>query len=349
MIAQHKQSGFTAVELLITLFVAAAFLIAGYQLFNVVIKDGGQARAESTAGNVAYDYLRRYAPQATNPCTAATVLDNAAITVDGLSNVKISVAISCPPGYTATGVSKVEATITYNTPQQTSKYSTFTNGIAGNTPLEVTDGLVAWWKLNGNTNDSSGNNHGTGSNLTPTTGQNGLQNSAYSFNGTNSYIDAQVSSLSGDAPHSISFWIKITAYPTVYADPFSMGNAANNSYSAAELYTNNFSWYFFNNDTPTGAVIAPLATWTFVTLTYSGGGGTTTNKKIYRNATALTTVNAGAGYGQLLALPTPAPVGIGRDRGRNTSYFNGVIDDVRIYNRALSQAEVTTLYNGGAK
>lgn len=349
MMRRSSESGFTAVELLITLFVAAAFLIAGYQLFNVVIKDGGQARAESTAGNVAYDYLRRYAPQATNPCTAGTVLNNAAITVDGLSNVRMTVAISCPSGFSVTGVSKVEATITYNTPQQTAKYSTFTNGISGNAPLDVTDGIIGWWKLNGNTNDSSGlNNHGTGSNITPATGQNGQANTAYSFNGSNSYIDAQVTSLSGDAPHSISFWIRPSSLAIV-SDPFSMGTAANNSYSAFDLYSNESAWYFFNNDIRTGTVIAPANTWTLVAATYTGGGGTTTNKKIYANAVALATISSGAGYGQLLALPTPSPVGIGRDRGRNAQYFNGLIDDVRIYNRALTPTEVTTLYNRGAQ
>ena len=35
--ARPSNAGFTAVELLITLFVAAAFIIAGYQLFNIVI------------------------------------------------------------------------------------------------------------------------------------------------------------------------------------------------------------------------------------------------------------------------------------------------------------------------
>jgi hypothetical protein len=32
-------------------------------------------------------------------------------------------------------------------------------------------------------------------------------------------------------------------------------------------------------------------------------------------------------------------------RGDNYAYFNGLIDDVRIYNRALSPAEIQALYN----
>lgn len=147
---KSSQSGFTAVELLITLFVAAAFLIAGYQLFNVIIKDGGQARAESRAGNVAYDYLRRYSPQAVNPCVASTPLTNSSVAIDGLSNVSISVVISCPPGLTVSGLSKIEVTITYNDPPQTLKFSTFTNGITVSSilqPLNTKSRLLGSWSM----------------------------------------------------------------------------------------------------------------------------------------------------------------------------------------------------------
>jgi hypothetical protein len=120
----HKESGLTAVELLITLFVAAAFLVAGFQLYNVIIKDGGKTRGESRASNVAYDYLRRYSGSATNPCSASTPLNNAPIEVAGISAVTVSVSITCP--YTAvTNVSKINVTVQYNTPQETVKYGTY--------------------------------------------------------------------------------------------------------------------------------------------------------------------------------------------------------------------------------
>ncbi len=120
----NKQAGFTAVELLITLFVAAAFLVSGFQLYNLIIKDGGQTRADARASNVAYDYLRRYATSAANPCVAATPVNNTAIAVSGLSAVTVTVAITCPYAAT-TSISKVEVTVLYNSPQQTMKYSTY--------------------------------------------------------------------------------------------------------------------------------------------------------------------------------------------------------------------------------
>ena len=121
-----KQSGFTAVELLVTLFVAAAFLIASYQLFNLVVKDGGATRSQSRAANIAYDYLRRYSATSTTfPCTVSSPLSNKALSVDGLADVKISVTVSCLPN-ASSSLSKVEVAITYNNPPQTIKYATYT-------------------------------------------------------------------------------------------------------------------------------------------------------------------------------------------------------------------------------
>lgn len=124
MTYSNRQSGFTAVELLITLFVAAAFLVAGYQLYNVIIKDSGNTRAQARASNVAYDYMRRYSPSATNPCTTQTPLTGAPISVAGIGSATVTVAISCP--YTAvTNISKVLVTVQYNNPQQIVVYGTY--------------------------------------------------------------------------------------------------------------------------------------------------------------------------------------------------------------------------------
>jgi len=61
MMHVNKQAGFSAVELLITLFVAAAFLVAGYSLYNVVIKDGGER-------------VRNHAPATSHTIICANIL-----------------------------------------------------------------------------------------------------------------------------------------------------------------------------------------------------------------------------------------------------------------------------------
>ena len=122
--------GFSTVELLVTLFVAAAFLVAGYQLYNVIIKDGGLARSQSRAANVAYDYMQRYSSSAANPCAASTPLNNSAVSVAGLSAATVTVEVTCPYATStgtnnATGVSEVTVTVRYNNPQKTVQYATY--------------------------------------------------------------------------------------------------------------------------------------------------------------------------------------------------------------------------------
>ena len=108
-----SSAGFTAVELLVTLFVAAAFLLAGYQLFNAVIADGGRTRARTTVSNVAYGYLQQYASGATNPCTTSTPASNVSITIADIATPLLTATISCPLGTSST-LSRVDVTITYN-------------------------------------------------------------------------------------------------------------------------------------------------------------------------------------------------------------------------------------------
>lgn len=115
--ANNHSAGFSAVELLITLFIAAAFVATGYQLYSVVIQNGENAREQAQASNIAYNALRQYAPQATNPCSAVTPSPTPSIpSGSNLPNPTISVTISCPYG-TSVGLAKVTATVNYGNPQ----------------------------------------------------------------------------------------------------------------------------------------------------------------------------------------------------------------------------------------
>jgi hypothetical protein len=343
-----KQSGFTAVELLITLFVAAAFLIAGYQLFNVVIKDGGQARAESTAGNVAYDYLRRYAPIATSPCNPTTALRNSPITIDGLSNATITITISCPVGYSAVGLSKVEATIQYNTPQRTLKYSTYTNG-ASTVPLDITDGLVGWWKLNGNANDSAGTGNGTVVGAALTMGQNSTLNTAYSFNGTSNEISMpDTAALSPTSLITVTAWAKTDTVPTAVAGIVSkdVSVGIGNPPYDLELVTGGAPLFRAVNpsnvagNVTCAGVTAAINTWYFLAGTYDG-----TTVRMYVDGTACSNTTSLSGG----IADTTGLLRIGQQKNGNNRWFDGDIDDVRIYNRVLTPTEIQTVYNGGAK
>jgi prepilin-type N-terminal cleavage/methylation domain-containing protein len=118
--SHNHQAGFSAIELLITLFIAAAFIAAGYQLYSIIIKNGGEARQETAANNIAYDMLRRYSADVPQKCNANKVPSpTPTIPADsGLpAGATVVVSYACPYG-TASSVSKITATVQYGTPQK---------------------------------------------------------------------------------------------------------------------------------------------------------------------------------------------------------------------------------------
>lgn len=336
-----RQSGFTAVELLITLFVAATFLIAAYELFNLVIKDGGATRSESRATNIAYDYLRRYAASApTIPCTASHPLSNSPLSVDGLVNVTIDVTVSCLPN-ASTSLSKVEVAVTYNVPAETIKYATYTSSSGSSGTADITNGLVAWWKLNGTTNNSVGAPNGVGTNVISTTGQSGKPSTAYSFNGTTSSINTSSTFGLGSTNATISCWVYnpsasnhgLFVHVGYTGFGIGMGSTTTNANGTKiVIIFDNVGWIPTTADLGTG--------WHYVVMTLDGNG----IPAAYLDGTLI-----GSYPGTLSNTPTNAMTTIGGLNGSTTNSFSGSVDDVRLYNRVLSQAEITSLYSRGAQ
>lgn len=341
----QRQTGFTAVELLITLFVAAAFLLASYQLYSVIIRDGGNARAESRAANVALDYLRQYSTAAANPCVAYSPLIDSPITIDSLTNATITVAITCP-NYSTTQISKVDVSVSYDVPQKIVTQSSLVNGTTGTPDGEVLDGLMAWWKFNGNAQSSVGMYHGTVFNATPSEGQNGQNNGGYDFNGSNAYIsmpagfaDFTTTGLTISvwaAPDTSSSWARFVDF----------GNGApNNNIIFARNGTSTQPYYSIHNGTAAsvgyGAGTITNSAWRLYTMTQSTTGVVT----IYIN---------GVSQGSSSAIVLPNNVTrtlnyIGRSNFGTDSYYDGKMDDLRIYRRALTGTEISTLYTRGAQ
>lgn len=340
------KAGFTAVELLVTLFVAGAFLIAGYQLFNVVINSGGEARAKSSATNIAYSYMRQYSDSATNPCSSLSPLVDQPISVGGLSDVTVTVTIACIQD-DAPSLSKIDVTVKYNKPQETVNYATYVDRSSGASASDdVTDGLIGWWKLNGNTNTSVGSAHGIAHGALPTTGQNGEINSAYIFSGTCcNYITTASTMPPLIRPATFSAWIYPTAAPAdkaaiIVNNPI---NAVNGFYLSLSSDRSLQTYWYGSSPAgyhSSGASTIPLNTWTLVVAVWD-----TTQVKLYVNSTLKTTVSSTFSVAPISGYS----VDIGAESYDSIRQFTGSIDDVRIYDRALSGSEVTQLYNNGAK
>ena len=209
----------------------------------------------------------------------------------------------------------------------------FTSSSSGDINLQK--GLVGWWKLDGNTNDSTPYSHnGTAVNApTPTTDRKSQANSAYSFNGSNQYINVG-SGVMPTGAYTKSAWIKIAST-----------SASNNIISSNGGTCSGHAFYIpsghlnAGNCGTWGSVADPasltVGTWYFVAVTFDPA--VSSGKMIlYKNGAAVSSATS-------VATNTDTSVQIGAYGAANL--FNGSIDDARIYNRALSPAEITALYS----
>ena len=231
----------------------------------------------------------------------------------------------------------------------------FSGWSSGASAVPIASGLVAGYDFTGNADDVSGNgNHGVVHGAAPTTDRFGNANSAYSFDGVDDFIEPG-SHFAGYPEFSQLIWVK-PASPVsggetriiqagvggIYLDTtldeliFEMlfdrvgGTANGNSYSTRFIYQTPASvagndWYHLalighsNND---------LDVYINGALAHSGAGVTDDGQNSnYENSLI------GAGHPHQLS------------PGVNFKFFSGDIDDVYVYDRALSPAEVQTLYS----
>jgi hypothetical protein len=205
---------------------------------------------------------------------------------------------------------------------------------------DVTAGLVAWWKFDGNATDSIGTNHGTVYSASLTTGRNGTADTAYYFGGTNQYIGASDSVCpTNNAARTISAWVKIASAPSADKGVVCYGKAGT-AFQACVLYAQGTSGKAgFSNWQDAGALSTGSvcnATWKMVTTTVSP----TNTMRIYVNgvigATVTQVINTVSEAGAL---------SIGQFGNGQNGFVAGSIDDVRVYNRALSAAEILQIWN----
>lgn len=128
-----QQSGFTVVELLTSIIVAALFVGVFYQLFVVLVSVNASARNMSQASSLAYANMRRYPTSASTgqTCSTNTVSLINTSGPDGsypeLGSVTEVVTASFPYGCTAIyDVIKLVSTVTYGTNSKVS-HATYVN------------------------------------------------------------------------------------------------------------------------------------------------------------------------------------------------------------------------------
>jgi uncharacterized protein (TIGR02145 family) len=234
-------------------------------------------------------------------------------------------------------------------------------GFSQSVPSYVpTNGLVGWWGFNGNAQDGSGNgNHGIVNGATSTADRFGNQNGAYSFNGLSDYIEvSDNNSLDLTNNYTFSVWVKIVDYSlnnanepmrTMLSKPRNSGGSGYsfraiegvdwNSDGNALPYLSGWNNHSVNGGLESLQDSLSLNVWTNLVFSYNGSIA-----KLYKNsqlvnsaATIFSLINSTESFFVGKEFQALNPI--------NNRWFKGKLDDIGIWNRALTQQEITNLYN----
>jgi len=287
-----------------------------------------------------------------NPTSAST---NTTVTIKGTSftgATAVSFGGTSAKSFTVVNDSTITAivgtgvsgNVTVVTPNGTANLG----GFVYNSTLIPNNGLVAWYPFTSNALDSSGsNNHGTNNGATLTIDRFGKANSAYSFD-LGQYISTNYIGILGNNERSLSIWFYVSQNSQGrmigYGNPGSPGGGFNlfiNSKHQIVLDISNSNIIF--SDTPT------LNKWHHLIVSYSGQVGKTISAcKFYLDNKLLTKVLSSYNPGQYLSTQKLVSLNFGGSLPSTTiEQFNGSLDDIRIYNRALDNTEIQALYNEG--
>ena len=211
------------------------------------------------------------------------------------------------------------------------------SGGGGANPLW--NGLVAYYTADNTPNDATGNGY-NGTLTNGATYATGKINSGFSFDGVNDYVNIATSfgqSFSAPASaHSYSAWI----YPTsVTGYNFIINNGTGTIGTSMLLNGNRISFFFRGGTNQNSSnVTIPINTWTLVTVVYNGAGSVS----FYKNG--VFDVAKTSSWAETAGTAT---TNIGSYVKAN-HFFDGIIDEVGAWNRALTSDEVIELYNGGS-
>ena len=202
------------------------------------------------------------------------------------------------------------------------------------------NGLQSYWPFSGNGNDASNNggdltNHGA----VLTTDRFGTTNSAYSFNGSNQYLDDQtpVFTFGDTSDFTISMWMKKTAV----VGGIAMMNGSNAG--------GNFIWLLSSGATTANVTYGTnkqQSSWTFISAPYTVNSWEHIVCTYQSGAMSLYVNNVLVNTGSMShpnVTTANLPLYIGRGIGGN--YYNGTIDDIGIWDRVLTSCERTDLFN----
>jgi hypothetical protein len=219
----------------------------------------------------------------------------------------------------------------------------------GNTN-EPSDQIVAKYSFSGNANDESGNDyHGVVHGATLASDRDGTPNSAYSFDGINNYIEISSPSendLDFTNALTVSLWANLRNNDKFQA---LISKEEGSGYGISYRGESNDRAYFTCHVNGQYRTIEAIDTvrmneWYHFAGTYSHNAGSSGAVKFYVNGVLQGTNDSGGDF-DITNSPLPLLIGANPTQGGGMIFFDGIIDEVRLYRRTFSEAEILTLYN----
>jgi hypothetical protein len=212
-------------------------------------------------------------------------------------------------------------------------------------PSSLLTGIVSYWALDETSgiaiDVAGGLNNGIPTSVTQ--GVAGKINTAYAFNGTSSKVDmGNPVNLSLTSAGSLSCWVYPSGNPSdgIVA---SKGNFSSDTYGYGIDYlgaNNVFEGELANGSAHQtisfNGVKIVLKTWYYLSLTWDG-----TTIRTYINGIMSSAPQ------KVVPVSNVNDFVLGYNFATHGAYFNGKIDEVGVWSRALTTAEVTSLYNSG--
>lgn len=200
--------------------------------------------------------------------------------------------------------------------------------------------IIAFYPFNGNANDASGHDHhGIVSGAVLTADRFGHPNSAYYFDGINDHIRIpNHDSLNVREAISINFWMNIGQLFNREAFPISHGSWENR-WKVSLIPGDRLRWTIKTGSGITDLdsdLLFVINTWYNITVTYNGS-----DFELYVDGE----LNSFSQWSGLIS-PTTYDLMIGQRLPNDYNYnFRGILDDIRIYDYALSVQEIQDLYH----
>jgi len=210
----------------------------------------------------------------------------------------------------------------------------------------VKNGLVACYPFDGNANDVSTNgNHGTVNGATLTADRFGKPNSAYQFNGKDNFILVANSPTLNPERLTVSVWVNPAHWHLGYIVAKDDGRYARqyiiSTYNSFHIHQRTTDGGFIHYSNKNGIAYSK---WYHVVQTYDGQSLKLYIDGQYYPPESNSTIATSLSPGNNQVSQQPLRIGIGTLDGKPYFPFVGVIDDISIYNRALTEEEIKKLY-----